>query len=135
MPNVSNYTEQGGESTVIGGSIDIESGGAIKIAGSDRTAALATAPAGVAAGYVVARGTIALDGSNPTAIATGLTTVTGFSATLQGASAPGVGTSVLTHTITDGTVSVYAWKVTATGDATLIASAGTETISWVAVGT
>ena len=135
MPNVSNYKEQGGARTVIGGEIDIVSGGALKIAGSDRTAALATAPAGVAAGYVVARGTIALDGSNPTAITTGLTTVTGFSATLQGSSAPGTGTSVLTHTISSGTVSVYAWKVTAAGDATLIASTGTETISWVAVGT
>lgn len=41
MANVSNYTEQGGERTVIGGSldvvsgaeVDIESGGALKIAG------------------------------------------------------------------------------------------------------
>ncbi len=90
---------------------------------------------GVAAGYAIARGTTALDGSNPTPITTGLTTVTGFAATLQGSAAPGVGTSVLTHTISGGTVSVYAWKVTATGDCTLIASTGTETFSWVAVGT
>lgn len=88
-----------------------------------------------AAGKKVAGGSIALDGSNPTAITTGLTAVTGFAATLQGSAAPGVGTIVLTHTISGGTVSVYAWKVTATGDATLIASTGTETISWVAFGT
>lgn len=91
-----------------------------------------TAPA---AGSKVAGGSIALDGTNPTAIVTGLATVTGFSATLQGSAAPGVGTIVLTHAIASGTVSVYAWKVTATGDATLIASTGTETISWVAFGT
>jgi hypothetical protein len=87
------------------------------------------------AGSRVAGGSIALDGSNPTAIATGLTTVTGFSATLQGSAAPGLGTSALTHTISSGTVSVYAWKPTGAGDTTLIASTGTETISWVAFGT
>lgn len=87
------------------------------------------------AGSRVAGGSVALDGTNPTPIVTGLTTVTGFSATLQGSAAPGVGTIVLTHTIASGTVSVYAWKVTATGDATLIASTGTETISWTAFGT
>ena len=31
MPNVSNYTEQGGERTVIGGSLDVESGGELDI--------------------------------------------------------------------------------------------------------
>ncbi len=90
---------------------------------------------GVAAGYLIARGATALDGSNPTPVVTGLTTVVGFAATLQGSAAPGVGTSVLTHTISSGTVSVYAWKPTSNADPTLIASTGTETFSWVAVGT
>lgn len=35
--NTSNYTEQGGARTVIGGELDIESGGALKIAGTQVT--------------------------------------------------------------------------------------------------
>ncbi|MCK8349925.1 hypothetical protein LXA25_18440, partial [Erwinia amylovora] len=54
-----------------GGSLDIESGAALKIAGTAVTAALATAPAAVAAGYKIARGEGAFDGSNPTNIVTG----------------------------------------------------------------
>ena len=141
--NVSNYMEQGGARWVIGGSLDvasggdldIESGGALKIAGSDRTAALATAPAGVAAGYKIARGETALDGTNPTAAATGLTTIVACSASIKLATAPGVGTSVVTYGTSSGTLNLYGWKVTAQGDATLIASTGTETIGWVCVGT
>lgn len=93
------------------------------------------AATGVAPGYKVARGATALDGSNPTPVVTGLTLVVGFAATLQGSAAPGVGTSTLTHTIAGGTVSVYAWKPTSNADPTLVASTGTETFSWVAVGT
>lgn len=118
-----------------GGVLDIESGAAFKIAGTSVTTALATAPAAVAAGYKIARGVTALDGSNPTAITTGLTTVTGFGCCLEGSAAPGVGTSVITHTISGGTVSLYAWKVTSNADPTLIASTGTENVAWVAVGT
>jgi hypothetical protein len=133
--NTANYEEQGGGRTVIGGEIDIVSGGALKVAGTDRTAALATAPAAVASGYMIARGETALDGSNPTPVVTGLTTITGFSATLKGSAAPGVGTTTLTYTASGGTVSVYAWKPTSNADPTLIASTGTETFGWVAVGT
>jgi hypothetical protein len=137
--NVANYNEQGGARTVIGGEIDIVSGGALKIAGADKTAALAAAvaapTAGVAAGYLVARGETALDGSNPTPVVTGLSTVTGFSATLKGSAAPGVGTTTLTYTSSAGTVSVYAWKPTSNSDPTLIASTGTETFGWTAIGT
>lgn len=118
-----------------GGSLDIESGGALKIAGTAVTTALATAPAAVAAGYKIARGETALDGSNPTAVATGLTTVVAFACALKGTAAPGVGTSNITYDISGATVNLYAWKVTGAGDATLIASTGTETVGWVAVGT
>ena len=56
--NVLNYAEQGGSRSVIGGSLDVVSGGdldvelgaAFKIAGVDQTTAVATAVAGVAAG-------------------------------------------------------------------------------------
>ncbi len=82
----------------------------------------------------MASGTIALDGSNPTPIVTGLASIDGSSVTLQGSSAPGLGTSVVTHTISGGTINVHAWKVTGAGDATLIASTGTETVAWTAKG-
>lgn len=98
----------------------------------------AVAVAGVAAGYKIARGVTALDGSNPTPVTTGLTTVVAATVTLEGTAAPGVGTSVLTVASTNyatGALAVYAWKPTASGDCTLIASTGTENFEWIAVGT
>lgn len=134
VANVLNYDEQGGARTVIGGEIDIVSGGALKVAGVDITAVAGAGVSGVAAGYKVARGVTALDGSNPTPVVTGLTTIVSFVASLVGSVAPGLGTADLTVTISAGTASVYAWKPTAAGDATLIASTGTESFQWVAVG-
>lgn len=90
---------------------------------------------GVAVGYKVARGETALDGSNPTPVATGLTTVVGFVATLKGTAAPGDNTSVLTADISGATVNVYAWKNTGGTDPTLVASTGTESFYWIAIGT
>lgn len=93
---------------------------------------------GVAAGYKIARGTTALDGSNPTPVTTGLATVVSATVTLEGSAAPGVGTSLLTQSTANwstGALAVYAWKVTSTSDTTLVASTGTETFDWVAVGT
>lgn len=94
-----------------------------------------TAPSAVAAGYKIARGETALDGSNATPVTTGLTTCIAFVATLKGSSAPGVGTSVLTAVISGGDANVYAWKPTSNADPTLIASTGTESFYWVAIGT
>jgi predicted RecA/RadA family phage recombinase len=98
-----------------------------------------TAPAdylaGAANGYKIARGEGTLDGSNPTPIATGLTTVVAVVATLKGTAAPAVGTSVLTVNISGTTANVYAWKPTGAGDTNLIASTGTESFYWIAVGT
>ena len=90
---------------------------------------------GVAGGYKIARGETALDGSNPTPVATGLTTVVAFVATLKGTATPGVSTSVLTYDISGATVNVYAWKPTSTSVPTLIASTGTESFGWIAIGT
>ena len=104
-------------------------------AGAELATAVDLAPSGVAAGYKIARGETALDGSNPTPVTTGLTTCIAFVAVLKGSVAPGVGTSVLTAVISGGDANVYAWKVTATGDCTLIASTGTESFYWVAIGT
>jgi hypothetical protein len=92
---------------------------------------------GVAAGYKVARSAapVALDGSNPTSVAHGLTTCLSAHVQLVGSAAPGLGTSILTCVINGANIDVYAWKPTGAGDATLIASTGTETFNWVAVGT
>ena len=114
LENTNIVKEQGG------GVLDIKSGGNLRFKAVDSC---------------IARGEVALDGSNPTAATTGLTTISSASVSLKGSSAPGVGTSVLTYDISSGTLNIYAWKVTATGDATLIASTGTETVSWVAIGT
>jgi predicted RecA/RadA family phage recombinase len=110
--------------------------GYVKLGGG-APAEVATPVAGVADGYKIARGEAALDGSNPTPVATGLATVIAFVATLKGTAAPGVGTSVLTANIAGaaGNVDVYAWKPTSNADPTLVASTGTESFYWTAIGT
>jgi len=92
---------------------------------------------GVAAGYKIARSAtpLALDGSNPTSAAHGLTTCVAAFASLAGSAAPGVSTSVITTVINGANLDFYAWKITGVGDATLIASTGTETFNWFALGT
>ena len=85
-------------------------------------------------GFRVHCGTGTLDGTNPTPITHGLGTCIAFTATLVKTSAPGVGTSILTANINSAVVDVYAWKVTGAGDTTLIASTGSETFYWIAVG-
>lgn len=107
----------------------------LSINGSNVTSVEAGGVIGVASGYKLARGTTALDGSNPTPVATGLTTVVSFVAMLAGTAAPGDNTSVLTYDISGSTVNVYAWKNTGGNDPTLVASTGTETFAWIAIGT
>jgi hypothetical protein len=82
----------------------------------------------------VVAGEIALDGSNPTPVATGLKTIVSVSLALKGTSAPGDNTSVVTYGISGGTLNLYAWKNTSGSDPTLVASTGTETVSYVVVG-
>jgi hypothetical protein len=77
---------------------------------------------------------MALDGSNPTPISTGLGSVASVSLALEGSSSPGDGTSVLTYAISGGTVNVYAWQNTGGTDPTLVASTGTQTFSFVIIG-
>lgn len=93
---------------------------------------------GVAAGYKIARGVGALDGTNPTPITTGLATIVAATVCLDGTAAPGVGTCCLTVASTNfstGILNVYGWKPTGSGDCTLIASTGTDAFEWIAVGT
>jgi hypothetical protein len=79
-------------------------------------------------------GEVALDGGNPTDVDTGLDVIVSVDLTIEGSSAPGVGTSLVTYTKSTGTVSLYAWKVTSSSDTTLVASTGTETVSYVVIG-
>lgn len=125
------YRKQGGDELIVasGGEIDIESGGTLAIAGSDRTAALATAPAAVAAGYKLARGVGTLDGTNPTAIDTGLSTLVSVTANIIGTAVVEAHTLLVNFAGTDGTANLYAF------DGTDVAATGTETVSWIAVGT
>lgn len=89
-----------------------------------------TTVTGVGVNYKVARGSTALDGSNPTSIVTGLTTVVSFTATIVRSTAVSTGTAFVTHaTPSGGTVDVYGWVVAG------LASSGTENIDWIAVGT
>lgn len=121
-----------------GGEIDIESGARFEIAGSDRAAVLATAPAAVAAGYKIARGTVTLDGSNPSSATSGLATIVACTVTNKRSTAPGLDPTEFTiaTAAVAGRLDVYAWKPTASGDATLVASTDADdTIDWVCVGT
>ncbi len=134
--NVLNYVEQGGARTVIGGEIDIVTGGKLKINGSDVTATVAGAGvAGVAAGYILARGEVTLDGSNPTPVTTGLTTVIAAVAVFKSTSAPGDDPNGLTVDYSGGTLNIYAWKNISGTDPTQVASTNSSAVvSWIAVG-
>lgn len=90
---------------------------------------------GKAAGLVVKGNRQALGGSNPTAVATGMTSISSAVVTLEGSSAPGVGTTTLTCVISGSTLNVYAWKPTSSSNPTLIASTGTENFDWFVTGT
>lgn len=78
--NTKNFEKQGGDEWDVGGVLDIIAGGALKIAGTDMTAAIAALPpatnyaVGVAAGYKVARGVHTQVAAADTVV-TGLATV------------------------------------------------------------
>lgn len=85
--------------------------------------------------YRVVGGTGTLDGSNPTPVTTGLTTVVAGCATFEGSAAPALDPTVLTVAASSGTLNVYAWKVTGAGDTTLIASTNSARLfHWIAIG-
>lgn len=82
----------------------------------------------------IVAGEAALDGSNPTPIATGLQSIVGVALTIKGTAAPGDNTSVVTYDISGGRLDVYGWKNTSGTDPTLVATTGTETFSYVVMG-
>lgn len=90
---------------------------------------------GVSSGYKIARGATTLDGSNPTAVATGLTTVVSCNVMIATSVAPGVSTSLVTGVISSTTLNVYGWRPTDATNNTLIASTGTDPVQWICVGT
>lgn len=83
---------------------------------------------------ITVSGTATLDGSNPTSVPHGLNTCTAGFVQLIGSAAPGTGTTLLTLTHSGSNLNVYAWKPTSNTDPTLVASAGTETFYWMAIG-
>lgn len=92
---------------------------------------------GVAGGYLIARSAapVELDGTNPTSVAHGLTTCLAAFAQLVGSVAPGSSTSLLTCVINGANIDVYGWKPTGAALTDLVASGGTETFNWFAIGT
>jgi len=127
----------GGTEIHTGTFIDFVSGSQIRVEGVDKTQTLSTAVKGGASGYKITRSAapVALDGSNPTSIAHGLTTCIAVFVQLIGSSAPGTGTSVLTPVINGASIDVYAWKPASIVLTNLIASDGTENFTWFAIGT
>lgn len=90
---------------------------------------------GAAAGYKMATGETALDGSNPTPVTTGLTTIASCTVSLKINTAPGGNTSLVTYDTTAGTLNMYGWKPVGVSSTALIASTGTDTIGWSCRGT
>lgn len=127
-----------------GGAIDIESGGALKIAGTDKTAAVAAAVAtplaGVAAGYKVARGQHTTITASDTVV-TGLATVVAVIVTLE--SDPVDDPFMVTAQIGDqdgapaaGSVLIKTWKNTGGTDPTpAAATTFSKKVNWLAIGT
>jgi hypothetical protein len=127
-----------GDSLVVksGGVINIESGGALKVAGVDVTTAVATGGvAGVAAGYKIARGSTSVTGATGGDINTGLATVLGVAASIGADISLNANEVSAALSATPGHITVKVWKPTATGDCTPIASTTATVINWVAVGT
>lgn len=75
-------------------------------------------------GRVLIAGEVTLDGSNPTPIATGLAGIESAVVAFKRTTTPGLDPTDLTvdYTGSSGTVNVYAWAPTASGNVTLIAS-------------
>lgn len=118
------YFPQGGATLEVksGGIINVQTGGAIKYNG-------------VASTGVIKSGTVTLDGSNPTPVTTGLTTVVTGLVSMKSTATPGDDPVYFTVDYSGGTLNVYAWKNTTGTDPTLVASTNnTVTIDWVAVG-
>lgn len=85
----------------------------------------------------IVAGEVALDGSGATSVAIpGITTAVAVILSQAGATTPGDSTEVLTYDFgtTEGQLDIYPWKNTNGTDPTLVASDGTQTVSYVVIG-
>jgi hypothetical protein len=140
--NAKNQEQQGGALLSIGGQLDIDkvAGGKLTIDGVDQTAALATAPAAIAAGYKIARGQQLTVAASDTVV-TGLATVVAVVASLD--SDPADDPFMCTASIGDqagtpaaGSIFIKTWKNTGGTDPTpLAASTFSKKVNWIAIGT
>ena len=86
----------------------------------------------------VASGSVGLDGSNPTSVTTGLTTLLGCTVYLLRSTTPGIRAVTFTvqTTATAGQLDIYAWNFTSSSDPTLVANtAGNDVVQWFCNGT
>jgi len=68
------------------------------------------------------------------AVTTNFATIDAVVVTRGTATAPGVGASMYTYGVVANVVTIYAWKVTASGDATLIAATVATNVDYIIVG-
>lgn len=111
-------------------------GGTMAVSSAATVTGLVIAPSN--ATYKIARGTVTLDGSNPSSATTGLATAVACTVTNKRSTAPGLDPTEFTiiTTAVAGRLDVYAWKPTGATDTTLVASTDADdTIDWVCVGT
>jgi len=136
--NTKVYFEQGGATLQVasGGTINLASGAALTANGNALMNAVTGLNAGVAAaGLKIVGGEVTLDGSNPTPVTTGLTTIYAAFAIQKVAVTPGDDPSAFTVDYTGGALSIYAWKNTGGTDPTLVASTNNAAvICWIAIG-
>lgn len=134
--------DQGGDQMSVrsGGAINIESGGALKFAGTDRATALNLVVAGVAAGYKIARGRHTTVAASDT-VDSGLATVVAVVATLE--SDPVDDPFMVSASIGDqagapaaGSFYLKSWKNTGGTDPTpAAATTFSKVVNWIAIGT
>lgn len=101
----------------------------------DANATLATSV--TALGWKLAAGTVTLDGTNPSSATTGLAAIIACAVTDKRATAPADEVSVFTTgtAATAGQLDIYAWKATAAGTTTLVASTdNNDTVDWICIG-
>lgn len=93
---------------------------------------------GLPGSYVIAGGTIALDGSGATTVdclaVHGIGTIKNATATVNLGTAPGDSTEMVTVTYTGATLSLWPWKNTSGTDPTLVASDGTQNVDYIVIG-
>jgi len=90
---------------------------------------------GIAAGYKVARGTVACTASS--AINTGLASITGYAVSVVGTTATAVNNACQVSAKNTGaaTLTAYRWKHGGASTTTLAAASTAGTVSWIACGT